>query len=192
MASKLTRHLTLAGLARFALAPRSAADRLARSCWAQCGNRARRDRLWLHRLPRPLSRRQARCVFFFLEEERGPIFDADTTAKAGTQVVIPYRDEDEKRHLKVTGDLGQIVSLVRSIRPSSVYYFVFNTAALGRNGTSVTRNRLPSVSGTPMSCTTSLDATMRPSMVHPVAFLVYVCGTDTLVATETSPLTTFM
>jgi hypothetical protein len=36
------------------------------------------------------------------------------TAKAGTQVVIPYRDEDDKRHLKVTGDLGQIVSMVRT------------------------------------------------------------------------------
>ena len=33
-------------------------------------------------------------------------------AKAGTQVIIPYRDEDDKRHLKVTGDLGQIVSMV--------------------------------------------------------------------------------
>lgn len=32
----------------------------------------------------------------------------------GTHVVIPYRDEDEKRHLRVTGDLGQITSLVRS------------------------------------------------------------------------------
>ncbi|KAF8490784.1 NAD(P)-binding protein [Russula emetica] len=32
-------------------------------------------------------------------------------AKAGTQVIIPYRDEDDKRHLKVTGDLGQIVSM---------------------------------------------------------------------------------
>ena len=31
--------------------------------------------------------------------------------KAGTQVVVPYRDEDEKRHLRVMGDLGQIVPL---------------------------------------------------------------------------------
>ncbi|KAI0287950.1 NAD(P)-binding protein [Russula brevipes] len=38
------------------------------------------------------------------------------TAKAGTQVIIPYRDEDEKRHLKVTGDLGQIVSMEWDIR----------------------------------------------------------------------------
>ena len=33
-------------------------------------------------------------------------------AKEGTQVIIPYREEDQKRHLKVMGDLGQIVSLV--------------------------------------------------------------------------------
>jgi hypothetical protein len=30
----------------------------------------------------------------------------------GTQVVIPYREEDEKRHLKPMGDLGQIVPMV--------------------------------------------------------------------------------
>lgn len=36
-------------------------------------------------------------------------------AKAGTQVIVPYRDEDEKRHLKVMGDLGQIVPMVRPI-----------------------------------------------------------------------------
>ena len=34
-------------------------------------------------------------------------------ARAGTQVIIPYREEDTKRHLKVTGDLGQIVNMVR-------------------------------------------------------------------------------
>ncbi|KAM5538694.1 hypothetical protein V8D89_007723 [Ganoderma adspersum] len=37
-------------------------------------------------------------------------------AKAGSQVIIPYRDEDEKRHLKVTGDLGQITSLEWDLR----------------------------------------------------------------------------
>ena len=30
----------------------------------------------------------------------------------GTQIVIPYRDEDDKRHLKLTGDLGQVVPMV--------------------------------------------------------------------------------
>jgi len=33
-------------------------------------------------------------------------------ARAGTQVVVPYRDEDAKRPLRVMGDLGQIVPLV--------------------------------------------------------------------------------
>ncbi|TCD63252.1 hypothetical protein EIP91_005808 [Steccherinum ochraceum] len=37
-------------------------------------------------------------------------------AKSGTQVVVPYRDEDEKRHLKVTGDLGQITPLEWDLR----------------------------------------------------------------------------
>ncbi|CAG8569558.1 5175_t:CDS:10 [Ambispora gerdemannii] len=37
-------------------------------------------------------------------------------AKQGTQVVIPYRDEDEKRHLKVNGDLGQVVSIEFDLR----------------------------------------------------------------------------
>jgi NADH dehydrogenase (ubiquinone) 1 alpha subcomplex subunit 9 len=31
----------------------------------------------------------------------------------GTQVIVPYRDEDEARHLKPMGDLGQIVPMVR-------------------------------------------------------------------------------
>ncbi|KAF8523207.1 NADH dehydrogenase [Gautieria morchelliformis] len=37
-------------------------------------------------------------------------------AKVGTTVVVPYREEDQKRHLKVMGDLGQIVSLEWDIR----------------------------------------------------------------------------
>ncbi|KAI8442779.1 NADH dehydrogenase 1 alpha subcomplex 9, partial [Phakopsora pachyrhizi] len=32
-------------------------------------------------------------------------------AKKGTQVIVPYREEDSKRHLRVMGDLGQIVPL---------------------------------------------------------------------------------
>ncbi|GAA5875571.1 hypothetical protein JCM3774_006106 [Rhodotorula dairenensis] len=32
-------------------------------------------------------------------------------AKAGTQVVVPYRDQDEARHLRVCGDLGQVVPM---------------------------------------------------------------------------------
>ncbi|KAJ4001707.1 39kDa subunit of Ndufa9, NADH ubiquinone oxidoreductase [Lentinula boryana] len=37
-------------------------------------------------------------------------------ARQGTQVIIPYRDEDEKRHLKPMGDLGQIVPMEWDIR----------------------------------------------------------------------------
>ncbi|KAJ3530080.1 hypothetical protein NMY22_g8722 [Coprinellus aureogranulatus] len=36
--------------------------------------------------------------------------------KIGTQVITPYRDEDEARHLKVMGDLGQIVRMEWDIR----------------------------------------------------------------------------
>ncbi|KAF4576998.1 Mitochondrial Complex I NDUFA9 Subunit [Pleurotus pulmonarius] len=37
-------------------------------------------------------------------------------AKMGTQVIVPYRDEDEKRHLKLMGDLGQVVPMEWDIR----------------------------------------------------------------------------
>ncbi|KAG7088537.1 hypothetical protein E1B28_012520 [Marasmius oreades] len=37
-------------------------------------------------------------------------------AKMGTQVIVPYRDEDDKRHLKPMGDLGQIVPMEWDIR----------------------------------------------------------------------------
>lgn len=39
-----------------------------------------------------------------------------SVAQQGTQVVIAYRDPDEARHLKVTGDLGQIVPLEFDLR----------------------------------------------------------------------------
>ena len=58
-------------------------------------------------------------MYFWGEDGSSARYLTPNTAKAGTQVVIPYRDEDEKRHLKVTGDLGQIVPLVRSI-PSPI------------------------------------------------------------------------
>lgn len=37
-------------------------------------------------------------------------------AKNGTQVIVPYRDENTKRHLRPMGDLGQIVPLELDIR----------------------------------------------------------------------------
>lgn len=47
-----------------------------------------------------------------LPESRGSF---RATARQGTQVVIPYREEDETRHLKPMGDLGQIVRMVRRL-----------------------------------------------------------------------------
>lgn len=37
-------------------------------------------------------------------------------ARQGAQVVVPYRGEDDKRHLRVLGDLGQIVPLEWDLR----------------------------------------------------------------------------
>jgi len=65
-------------------------------------------------VPTPCSERQRQLTIEF-----GP-----HVAKAGTQVIIPYRDEDDKRHLKVTGDLGQIVSMVCSPFPQFFIYFL--------------------------------------------------------------------
>lgn len=36
------------------------------------------------------------------------------TARQGCQVVIPYREEMAKRHLKVSGDLGRVNFIVRA------------------------------------------------------------------------------
>jgi len=52
------------------------------------------------------------------------------SAKAGTQVVVPFREEDEKRHLKVTGDLGQIIPLVRDF-PHLSPLFLHRSLMLG-------------------------------------------------------------
>lgn len=53
-------------------------------------------------------------------------------AKQGTTVVVPWRDENSKRHLKITGDLGQICmmefdlrnrqSVEESVRNSDIVY----------------------------------------------------------------------
>lgn len=52
--------------------------------------------------------------------------------RKGTQVVVPYRDEDRKRHLRVASDLGQIVptefdvrredQILESLRHSDIVY----------------------------------------------------------------------
>ena len=61
----------------------------------------------------------------------------------GTQVVIPYREEDEKRHLKPTGDLGQIVPMA-GWHPTLTIDFT-TQIMIYRNGTFAMNNRLKNV-----------------------------------------------
>lgn len=63
-------------------------------------------------------------------------------AKAGTQVIVPYRDEDTKRHLKVMGDLGQVVPMVRSEAKFSLPRLILKSPY--RNGTSGDQTKLQS------------------------------------------------
>lgn len=35
-------------------------------------------------------------------------------ARQGCTVIVPYREEMAKRHLKVTGDLGRVIFMVRN------------------------------------------------------------------------------
>jgi hypothetical protein len=37
----------------------------------------------------------------------------DKIARQGCTVVVPFREEMAKRHLKVTGDLGRVIFMVR-------------------------------------------------------------------------------
>lgn len=46
----------------------------------------------------------------------------DKLGQRGTQVIVPYRDEDEKRHLKPLGDLGQIVPLEWDLKNDEQIY----------------------------------------------------------------------
>lgn len=55
-------------------------------------------------------------------------------ARSGCNVVIPYREEMAKRHLKVTGDLGRITFMVRAMAIIGKM-----CAHSGRNSTSETR-----------------------------------------------------
>lgn len=40
----------------------------------------------------------------------------DYTAREGAHIIVPYRDEDDMRHLKVMGDLGKIVPMEIHLR----------------------------------------------------------------------------
>lgn len=84
-----------------------------------------------------------------LDPQTQPLCLCWHVARAGTQVIIPYREEDNKRHLKVTGDLGQIVSMVRHLGSASGVEIRLRDSLFGlgrfRSGTFEVRSKSPSV-----------------------------------------------
>ena len=82
--------------------------------------------------------------------------------KIGTQVVVPYRDEDEARLLKPMGDLGQIVRMV------GAFSFRLGVLALipPRNGIFGTKTKLQSACDTPIPSTIWSGGTMKPSSLR--------------------------
>ena len=100
----------LARSARPLDAARSQGSHITRPTWVQRRERSCRDSVWLHGLLGKIPRVQAWCVLW--QSACCPRTDQCTAARMGTQVIVPYREEDEKRHLKPMGDLGQIVSMV--------------------------------------------------------------------------------
>jgi NADH dehydrogenase (ubiquinone) 1 alpha subcomplex subunit 9 len=67
-------------------------------------------------ISRKISRVQAWCALYLLDVLRKKGVYTQHVARMGTQIIIPYRDEDEKRHLKPMGDLGQIVPMEWDLR----------------------------------------------------------------------------
>lgn len=68
------------------------------------------DRFWRNRSAWPLHCEQTRYGHP-IENSYGQLL-MNITARQGCTVVVPFREEMTKRHLKVTGDLGRIVFIV--------------------------------------------------------------------------------
>jgi len=81
----------------------------------------------------------------------------------GTQVIIPYRDEDEARLFKPMGDLGQIVRMA-SAHLADYRLGLYRYSVKNRNGTFETRIRSQSVLGILTLSTILLAGITRPSM----------------------------
>ncbi|PQE27717.1 hypothetical protein CJF31_00009943 [Rutstroemia sp. NJR-2017a BVV2] len=85
------------------------------------GGRTHCDGLWCNWIPRALYP----MCFYWADGTYG-------IARQGCTVIVPYREEMAKRHLKVTGDLGRVIfmeydlrnteSLEESVRHSDVVY----------------------------------------------------------------------
>ena len=73
-----------------------------------------------NRVLRSIHRQQARYDGLKLVESIILSDDSSTIARSGCSVVIPYREEMAKRHLKVPGDLGRVTFLVSWAQASHV------------------------------------------------------------------------
>lgn len=82
----------------------------------------------------------------------------------GTQVIVPYRDEDEARVFKPMGDLGQIVRMVSTRFSPSI------GSHHHRNGISAMKTRLLNVCGIRIPFTILSDGTLKPSMFADVCY----------------------
>ena len=82
--------------------------------------------------------------------------------KMGTQVIVPYREEDEARIFKPMGDLGQIV---RMVSPSmALFKSIFLFKVYGkRNGICGTKIQYWNACAIQILFLTSLGETSRPS-----------------------------
>jgi hypothetical protein len=85
-------------------------------------------------------------------------------AQKGCTVVVPYREEMAKRHLKLTGDLGRVIFMVRNrslaFNAGTCVAYEYN-----RNMTFAILNLSRRVSVTRMWCTISWAGHTQPSML---------------------------
>ena len=89
------------------------------------------------------------------------------SARQGCTVVVPYREEITKRHLKVTGDLGRVVFIVRTSQPQLFFKIIDRRT---RNMICATQPQSKLAFATLISSTTSLAVTILPSKPHSVGY----------------------
>ena len=92
-------------------------------------------------------------------------------ASRGCTVVVPFREEMGKRHLKVTGDLGRVVFMVRL--PMALSLSSVAAHPLNRNLTSETQRPSKKAFDIRMSFTILLDETTLQSMASSHDFTNY-------------------
>ena len=135
---------------------------LAHSCQV-IPRRAYCDCIWRHWLPGPLH---CSPTWYALALASSTLYISKAftrLASRGCTVVVPFREDMAKRHLKVTGDLGRVVFMVgfQSYCPPD------GLSNLRRNMTSETQLHSRRVCAIPMLFTISLDGTTRPSLLNP-------------------------